>query len=216
MSTTLLEAPIKSVEEFDEYEIDSELEENYCPKGFEFADGQLKELNVSSLSSYVAGRFFTKLTLHSDSKRAGWVSPEGTSFLCFPEEILKVRRADTAFHLLNRLTAEQARVQGYCKVVPDIVVEVVSTHDSANEVNAKRIEWLRAGVQLLWIVYPLQREVHVYSAQGSTVYLTAKDTLTGEPVLTDFAVHVSELFTLPDEVAARATDSVVIAQNAAP
>ena len=69
----------------------------------------------------------------------------GVSYRCFPDDPGRVRRADTAFHALERLTAAQAVAEGHCTVVPDLVVEVVSPNDLASDVNQKRAEWLAAG-----------------------------------------------------------------------
>jgi len=166
-------------------------------KGYELVDGELKEINVSYLSSFVAGRICTRMSTHVDQCNSGWVSPEGTSFQCFPDDPNKVRRSDTAFHQLDRLTPEQARSEGHCTVVPDLVVEVVSPNDLAYEVNAKRIEWLDAGAKLVWVIHPEQQTIHAYHADGSVRLFKKGDTLTGEPVLPDFRVPLEELFRLP-------------------
>ncbi len=166
-------------------------------KGFELVDGQLKELDVSFLSSYVAGEVYGQLRDFVKPRRLGWVSPENTSFRCFPDDENRVRRADTAFHRLDRLTAEQAQSEGHCPVVPDLVVEVVSPNDLAYEVNEKRNEWLEAGAQLVWVVYPDRQEVHAHRPDGTVTLFRRTDTLTAEPVLPDFRVPVADLFQLP-------------------
>ena len=102
MSAVLTAAPAKTVTP------DDLLRMPGGGQGFELIDGELKELNVSFLSTFVAGRICTRLSNHVDSQELGWVSPEGTSFRCFPDDELRVRRADTAYHRLNRLTAQQA------------------------------------------------------------------------------------------------------------
>jgi Uma2 family endonuclease len=168
-------------------------------RGFELVDGELKELNVSFLSSFVAGEIYGRLRDFVKPRRLGWVSPEGTSFRCFPDDEKRVRRADSAFHRLDRLTAEQAQAEGHCTVVPDLVVEVVSPNDLANELQVKRIEWLDAGAQLVWIIHPLQQTVNAYRADGGFSLFRRTDTLTGEPVLPGFAVPVVDLFRLPSE-----------------
>src|SRR5262249_22806731 len=169
-------------------------------RGVELVDGELKELNGGFLSSFVAGEIYGQIRDFVRPRRLGWVSPEGTSFRCFPDDENRVRRADTAYHFLNRVTAEQARAEGHCTVVPDLVVEVVSPNDLADEVNAKLIEWLDAGAQLVWIVYPLQQTVHAYRADGTVGRFRGADTLTGDPVLPDFRVPVADLFRLPSAV----------------
>jgi Uma2 family endonuclease len=165
--------------------------------GFELVDGELKELNVSFLSSFVAGQTYFYLQSHVGSRRLGWVSPEGTSFRCFPDDENRVRRADTAFHRLDRLTAEQAQAEGHCTVVPDLVVEVVSPNDLADEVNTKRIEWLDAGAQIVWVIHPLQQTIHAYRADGTVGHFRRTDSLTADPVLPGFRVPVADLFRLP-------------------
>ena len=166
-------------------------------KGFELVGGELKELNVSFLSTYVAGRIFNRLSNHVEELNLGWVSPEGTSYRCFPDDPDKVRRADVSFHALDRLTATQATAEGFCPVVPDLVVEVISPNDLAEDVNEKLEEWLAAGAKLVWVIHPVQRTVHAYRADGPVARLTRTAALTGEPVLPEFRVPVADLFRLP-------------------
>jgi Uma2 family endonuclease len=166
-------------------------------KGFELVDGQLKELNVSYQSSYVAGEIYFHLRSHVGSRGLGWVAPEGTSFRCFPDEPNRVRRAGTSFHALHRLTEAQAMSEGHCTIVPDLVVEVVSPNDLADEVNEKRIEWLEAGAALVWVVHPIQQTIHAYRADGTVSLFGRADVLTADPVLPEFRVPVADLFRLP-------------------
>ncbi|MGL6097949.1 MAG: Uma2 family endonuclease, partial [Fimbriiglobus sp.] len=80
-------------------------------------------------------------------------------------------------------------------VVPDIVAEVVSPNDLADELIAKVREYLRGGVRLVWVVYPLAREAHAYWPGANTVraYL-ADDDLDAGDVLPGFRTHVGDLF----------------------
>lgn len=171
-------------------------------KGFELVEGEMKELNVSFQSSFTAGQAYFYLQSHVRQHGLGWVSPEGTSYRCFPDEPTLVRRADTSFHAIGRITLEQARRQGHCTVVPDLVVEVVSPNDLAYEVNEKRIEWLEAGAKLVWVIDPVQETIHAYRADGTVHLFGRSDALTAEPVLPEFTVSVAELFQLPVETPA--------------
>lgn len=165
--------------------------------GYELMDGELKELNPSVLSSYVAGTLLARVAAHVGATNLGWVTGAGLAHRCFPDEPDKVRRADTAFHALGRLTAAQVAAEGHCTVVPDLVVEVVSPSDSADDVNTKRIEWLAAGAKLVWVIHPVQQTIHAYRADGTVGLFGPADTLTAEPVLPDFRVPVADLFRLP-------------------
>lgn len=166
-------------------------------RGYELVNDELVELPVSYLSTFVAGRVYRQLANHAEDRRLGWVSPEGTSFRCFPDDRKKVRRADAAFTRLERYSPVLAVREGHCTVCPDLVVEVVSPGDIADDVNAKRLEWLAAGAQLVWVVFPHQQEVYAHTADGGVRLFRKADALTAEPVLPEFSGPVADLFALP-------------------
>ena len=197
MSTAILETSAALRESFVNHyrAIEAETE---LPMGFEFVDGELKELNVSNHAALVTNRISFLLNECVNRHQSGWMFSEAASYRCFPHDPDMKRRGDVTFHCLERLTAAQAVAKGSFTLAPDIVVEVVSPHDTNYEVNAKRLDWLSAGAQLVWLVYPIQREVHVFRPEGSSV-LYADDTLTADPVLPGFSVAVAELFRMPSE-----------------
>ena len=166
--------------------------------GFELVDGQLQELTGSALAHLTAGEIFGRLRDHVRPRRLGWMFPENSSFRCFPEEPDRVRRADTAFTRLDRYTPAQAARESFVTVCPDLVVEVVSPSDVMDEVTEKRLEWLAAGVRLVWVVLPVAREVYAYTADGGRQSFGPADALTAGPVLPDFRLPVADLFALPD------------------
>ncbi len=80
--------------------------------------------------------------------------------------------------------------------MPDLV-EVVSTHDGADDVNRKWLGCLKAGVTLVWVVYPHDRMIHAYTSPRSVQLFSESDTLTAEPVLPGFELPLAELFATP-------------------
>jgi Uma2 family endonuclease len=166
-------------------------------RGYELVDGELRERKMTFWSTFVGRRVSTLLANHAEPLGLGWVNGEGTSYRCFPDDQTRVRRADTTFHGLGRLTAAQAQLEGHCTVVPDLVVEVVSPNDLAYEVEEKREEWLAAGAQLVWLIYPEEQTIHAFRPDGTVTLFRRADTLTAEPVLPEFRVPVAELFRLP-------------------
>ena len=166
-------------------------------KGYELVDGELKESEMSFLSNYVAGRVCTRLSTFVEARNLGWVTPVGTSFRCFPDDEGRVRRADTAFHRLDRLSVNQATTEGHCLIVPDLAVVIVSPKDRSYEVEEKWHEWLEAGAKLVWVISPSSQSILAYDADGSIRWFRRNDVLTADPVLPDFRVPVAELFRLP-------------------
>lgn len=168
-------------------------------RGYELVDGELRELNVSKESSRIAGQLFFLLETLSRTGFPGWVFPEGVSYRCFSDDKTRVRRPDTSFIKLDRMTSEQYREQGHCPIVPDLVVEVVSPNDNAEEVEIKIEEWLAAGVKLVWEVYPNSRAIRAYRPDNTITLFRAVDSLTAPDVLPGFACPVADLFRLPNE-----------------
>ena len=161
--------------------------------GFELVDGQPKERIMSSLSNYIGGTIYFLLRAYVVSRNLGWVFPPESGIQCFPWSSRLVRKPDTMFLKRERLRPEEIR-DGWVKVVPDLVVEVVSPHDTVYEVEQKVAEFRQAGVPLIWVVTPPSRTVRIIRADGSSSVLNEGDELSGEEVVPGFACRVADLF----------------------
>ncbi|MCS7166918.1 MAG: Uma2 family endonuclease [Gemmatales bacterium] len=104
-----------------------------------------------------------------------------------------VRGPDLAFWSKEKL-GQLETDQGFTRVVPDLVVEVVSPHDSWSYLHQKVLEYLTAGVRLVWIADPETRSVTVWRPNLQGVILRADDTLQAEDVLPGFSSQVSRIF----------------------
>ncbi len=78
--------------------------------------------------------------------------------------------------------------------MPDLAVEVVSPTDTAGKLLGKVREYFQAGVRLVWIVYPVQRCIHVYEAWNRIRVVTETDELDGGEVLPGFRRSLDRLF----------------------
>jgi Uma2 family endonuclease len=78
-------------------------------------------------------------------------------------------------------------------LVPDLCVEVISTHDIYADVDAKVAGYLRDGVRLVWVFNPREKAVNVHTPSGS-IRLTVADTLDGGEVLPGFTLPLADIF----------------------
>lgn len=90
-------------------------------------------------------------------------------------------------------------VQRVVQVRPDFAIEVLSPDDRAARVLEKVQFYLRAGVQLVWLVDPELRVVFVYRPGVEGEEHRAPETLDAKPVLKDFSLHLADLFAVLDE-----------------
>ena len=61
---------------------------------YELIDGELKERNISLLSSRVAVSLARRLDIHCEQNNLGWVVDGECGYKCFPWEPNRIRRAD--------------------------------------------------------------------------------------------------------------------------
>jgi Uma2 family endonuclease len=162
-------------------------------KHYELVDGELVETEMSLESAWVAKTVSRRLDEVVEANRLGTVYSESASYRCFPDDPGKVRRPDTSFIRKGRLSEEQFR-EGHCLLAPDLVVEVVSPNDLYYEVDHKVTEYLNAGVRLVWVFNPNERNVRVFGSDGSVEQRGLTDELDGGDVVPGFRVRVDDLF----------------------
>ena len=102
-----------------------------------------------------------------------------------------VRGPDVSFVFHPRV---EGRGSGFPVGAPDIAVEVVSPSDTAAEIARKVAEYLAAGSQRVWVVYPASRRVLIHRADGSVVSYGGDDVITDEELLPGFSLPLSEIF----------------------
>jgi Uma2 family endonuclease len=105
------------------------------------------------------------------------------------------RRPDAAFVSYDRWPRDR-RVSGgnAWPITPDLAVEIVSPSNAADEVQRKLVEYFNAGVRAVWVVYPRQQHVYVYTSPTEVRILTRAGELDGGDVIPGFRLPVEALF----------------------
>lgn len=131
------------------------------------------------------------MRLKTEGKVEGQLLAE-TDLFFFPEVH---RRPDFSW-----LTHEQTKrlTQPGAIEIPAFVIEVISTHDAARKLVDKMRHYRTAGVQVVWLIYPAQQEVHVYGGPDleQMVVRTGEKICSAAPVMPAFAFPVHDIFVL--------------------
>jgi len=108
-------------------------------------------------------------------------------------EPLTIRAPDVAFVRRERIPPE-GEPEGFWAIAPDLVIEIISPSETARQVHEKVADYLRAGTQLLWLIYPASQTVMEYRPPMEARRLTSEDDLDGGDVVPGFRYPLKRLF----------------------
>jgi Uma2 family endonuclease len=86
----------------------------------------------------------------------------------------------------------------YGEIPPRLIVEVLSPSDRADRIIHKITDYLRNGVELVWLIDPEARTVTVYRPDTGPRVYTEKEELSGDDVLPGFRCRVADFFYMPE------------------
>jgi Uma2 family endonuclease len=157
----------------------------------ELDEGVIVEMASSSpKNTVIAGRIIYYLNGHVIPNNLGYVMvPDGGFKLASG----KARQPDAAFVSKTRLP----QLPREFNIAPDLAVEVVSENE---DVFKKAHEYLRAGTQLVWAVYPDEQTVYVLRLDEDgrlhSQPFPIDATLDGGEVLPGFMLPVRDIFSI--------------------
>jgi len=166
----------------------------------ELVDGVLVEKAMGTYEAYLALALGSLLQNYVAQQRLGIVLGADGMMRLAPG---LVRIPDVSFISWSRLPGRKVPRAAIADLAPDLAVEVISRGNTAEEMDRKLADYFAAGVQLVWYVYPIPRQVKVYSAPDRYIVVNEPETLTGGEVLPGFTLSVSDLFAEPDPDAPR-------------
>jgi Uma2 family endonuclease len=168
------------------------------PERYEVVNGRVVEIApMSAFASEVANRLRDHLSGYGLRTNSGRTRMDMLFRNPLAGDENRNREPDLAFITLDRWP--QDRPMPYrgnpVDVVPNLVLEVASPTDGAEALIAKVHEYLRGGVELVWVMFPRLRQLYAYTAPEAAPRLcTAEDALDGGGVLPGFTVPMAVLF----------------------
>ncbi len=161
---------------------------------YEVVNGQRVDLlPMSAYAARTASLAFVFLQLFAERTRLGTAVVQ-MLFILDPVRDQR-RRPDVAFVSAERWPLEKLIPEvGDWEVVPNLAVEVASPNEPLEELVKKVTEYFHYGVQLVWVVLPIQRVVYVYESPTKPLVVTEDQELDGGSVLPEFRLPLATLF----------------------
>lgn len=151
---------------------------------YEWNDGELIKFSGVKRKHLKLIKHLNRLFLQTKAHQAGG------ELICEQDVMLtgiQMRRPDMAY-----FSDEQIRNEDQ-EPIPAFCIEVISPTDESEKVEAKRIEYFKVGVQVVWLIFPENKEVHVYTSRKIVQICSDDDICSAHPVLDDFMISVNAL-----------------------
>jgi Uma2 family endonuclease len=159
---------------------------------YEFVDGQPVEKEMpGARHSGICGRLERRLGTFVENNGLGEVYPESTFQIGARERV-----PDLAFISAARLPEEGEPATKWL-IAPDLAVEIVSPNDFYEQVHAKALEYLAAGVQQVWLVSPETETITVFRSPSNVMAFPPESELISEDLLPGFRCPLREIFKSP-------------------
>lgn len=159
---------------------------------FEFVDGDLKpKVSPKYQHSKAQLRLLTFIHDWCEQQQSGRVLPEwavilqrqGRDWVPVPDLLY------VSYERLPQMWEEDAP----CPVVPELVIEIISPGQSFGEIAQKAEDYLRAGVDRVWVVDTKVQSVTVFRKDGGFEALQAEQVIS-DPLLPELSIQVGALF----------------------
>lgn len=162
----------------------------------ELVDGALVEKTMGFFESYLALFLAELLSAHARKHQLGIVLGADGMMRLAPG---LVRIPDVSFIAWDRLPGRRVPREPIPDLAPDLAIEVISKHNTRQEMERKLQDYFTAGVRLVWYVYHSpRREVRVYRSPTEYSVVREDETLDGGEVLPNFRLVLRDLFAEPE------------------
>jgi Uma2 family endonuclease len=164
---------------------------------YETVHGQRVEMPPMTIRAViVATRITSALNAFARPRGLGEAFTELLIHVPLAEDMSRDRRPDVAFFAYPRspsMLTELPDANAW-DVIPDLAIEVTSPSDRAEAQREKVLDYFRAGVRLVWVVYPNFRLIDVYETPTTIRVFGPDGMLAGDPVLPGFQLSFADLF----------------------
>jgi len=159
---------------------------------YEVIDGCIVEKTMGAYECWLASVVFELIHPYIKANPLGRVVQE--MIFDLRPHVDRERRPDVAFVSFERWARDRRipRVRSWAGI-PDVAVEIISRTNTGDEVAEKLEEYFKVGVRQVWVVYPRQSKIYVYTSTTKVRVLAPGDELDGGDVLPGFRLSITEL-----------------------
>jgi Uma2 family endonuclease len=161
---------------------------------YELVDGILVEKDMGMREALVGKKAARCLDDFVEARSLGVVFPaDGPIRL----RVGHIRIPDVGFVSWERIPGERMLDEPILDAVPNLAVEVVSKGNTKEEMAQKLKDYFKAGVELVWYIYPRKACAEVYTSPTAKSLVSKEGFFDGGIVLPGLRLPLKEILALP-------------------
>ena len=154
---------------------------------YEWKNGQIKQEDyMKSDERYVIDNIISKFNTTADYQNGSRIMGEAD---CYFSAIKSYRRPDAAHFTQNQIHHPEEAEEA-----PALVIEVSSPSNSDEHNKEKILDYLAAGVQMVWYIYPQIKQVWIHTGPKEIMVCDQHDVCDADSVVPGFKVKVEDIF----------------------
>ena len=154
---------------------------------YEWNNGQIeKEEYMKASERYIIDNIVRKHMRTENFDQGNTIMGEAD---CYFSAIASYRRPDAA-----HLTKDQIKNPEEAAEAPALVIEISSPSNADEQNKRKMLEYLEAGVKMVWYIYPHIKQVWIHTSPTEVVVRHENDVCQANPVVPGFSITVDEIF----------------------
>ena len=161
------------------------MDEERCK--YEWVDGQVvREEYITRAELFIIDNILRCHYKTEDAQFGNRIMAEAD---CYFSSIPSYRRPDAAY-----LTSAQINFPETAEEAPALVIEVSSSANSGEQNIAKMLEYFKVGTQVVWYIYPEQKQIWVYTDPKEVTICHEGSVCSADPAIPGFSMNVSDVF----------------------
>jgi Uma2 family endonuclease len=157
------------------------------PYKYEWKDGKIEKDEFMKIDErYIIDNIISRFNTLSIYQQGNRIMAKAD---CSFKKLNAYRRPDAAY-----LTKEQIRHPEEAPEAPALVIEIVSPSNTDIQNKLKIQEYLEAGVQMIWYIYPNVEQVWVHTSETQVEIRRQGDVCDARPIIAGFQISVKEIF----------------------
>ncbi len=154
---------------------------------YEWNDGFIEKSDAMKQEEFYIATNLTKFFFQFVEPRiGGTLIQEGETWT----SNAKWRKPDLAFYTSDQMLDMDRQINA----IPPFCIEIVSKNDDINDVLDKNLEYFRAGVKVVWWIFPKQKQVHVYNSYSDVTICDGDSICNAEAAVPNFSLTVNAIF----------------------